>query len=524
MQQIAGVPVVEMTNITKTYPGVRALDSVSFDVREGEVHGLVGKNGAGKSTLITVLNGLCQPDAGTIRIRGAEYSALTTAQAKSAGIAYVAQHAKYVPGLSIAENLSLGNLPIRRGMMDWRRLHSNARDRLQQFGLDLDVRRPIEETSVAERQMIEIARALFADASVIILDEPTAPLPKREIDKLFGFVSEQREKGASFIYISHFLEEIFEIADRATALVNGRAVGTAQVEDLTQQDLVHLISGQKIERFTRKKGQVGKVVLKTGRLSRQNAYAGVDLEVRAGEVVGLTGLEGSGHGELARGLFGLEEMGSGSVSIDGQPFRGGSTHSAISQGLAYLPRDRHGLGIVGLRTVKDNVSMSILGRLRNVLMLVDSKKERNVVQRYIDSLSIKTPSMDVEIANLSGGNQQKCVFAKFAATEPKVLLLDEPTQGVDVAAKVEIVRIVDDLSKGGVAIVIVSDEVNELIDVCDRIVVFSRGRIAREFDNANERITPKMLIAAIEGVDLEDENGDWSDGSLPGREAGAQSA
>lgn len=506
MRRIAGNPVVEMTQITKNYPGVRALDKVSFDVKPGEVHGLVGKNGAGKSTLITVLNGLCQPDDGTIRIRDKEFSSLTTAQAKAAGIAYVAQHAKYVPGLSVAENLSLGNLPIRRGIMDWRQLYSNAEERLQQFGLDVDVRKPIEETSVAKQQMIEIARALFADASVIILDEPTAPLPKREVDKLFGFVSEQREKGASFIYISHFLEEIFEIADRATALRNGRVAGAAEVKDLTQRDLVHMISGENVERFTRQSGQVGEVVLKIKKLSRQKTYTDVDLEIRRGEVVGLTGLEGSGHGEMARSLFGLEEMGVGSVSIDGKPFRGGSPHAAIKQGLAYLPRDRHGLGIVSLRTVKDNISMSILERLRNALMLVDGKKEHKIVQNYIDALSIKTPSMDVEIANLSGGNQQKCVVAKFAATEPRVLLLDEPTQGVDIAAKVEILRIIDDLSKRGVAIGIVSDEVNELINVCNRIVVFGRGRIVREFDNAKEEITPKMLIAAIEGVNLEEAN------------------
>lgn len=505
MGQPAYEPVVNMTGIVKNYPGVRALDDVSFDVCAGEIHGLVGKNGAGKSTLIGILNGLCQPDAGIVRIRGEEFTGLTTARAKAAGIAHVAQHAKYVPELSIAENLSLGNLPSRRGLIDWRYLYANAENKLQQFGLSIDVRKPIEAASVAERQMIEIARALFADASVIILDEPTAPLPKREIEKLFRFVKEQRDRGASFIYISHFLEEIFEIADRATVLRNGRVVGSSPVHELSQQDLVLMVSGESVKRFTRSAGEIGDVVLKTKDLSRRNAYSDVGINIRSGEVVGLTGIEGSGPGELARGLFGLEELGSGEVFIDGEPFRGGDPVKAILQGLAYLPRDRHGLGIVAIRSVRDNISLSILGRLRNILTLVNSGKECELVHNYIKSLSIVTPSMEVEIATLSGGNQQKCVVAKIAATEPRVLLLDEPTQGVDIAAKVEILRIIDDLSKRGVAICIVSDEVNELIDVCDRILVFNHGRVSREFDKSRERITPERLVAAIEGVALEDD-------------------
>jgi len=506
MESSAVDPVVKMHGIVKTYPGVRALDDVHLDVGAGEVQGLVGKNGAGKSTLINILNGLTQPDSGSIRIRGVEYSGLTAARARSAGIAHVAQHVKYVPGLSIAENISLGDLPERRGWVDWRTLFETADEKLRKFGLDLDVRRPMEATSVAERQMIEIARALFADASVIILDEPTAPLPKREVERLFSFVSKQKELGASFIYISHFLEEIFEIADRATVLRNGRVVGMSDVSDLTQKDLVHLISGTSVQRFSRQTGELGDVVLKTRNLSRDNAYSDVSLEVRAGEVVGLTGLEGSGPGALARGLFGLEELGDGEVSISGKPYVSGSPVKAIAQGMANLPRDRHGLGIVAIRTVKDNISLSILGRLENRFGILDGKKEKSLVREYIDSLSIVTPSMDVEIANLSGGNQQKCVVARFAATSPKVLILDEPTQGVDIAAKAEILRIVDDLSKRGVAVCIVSDEINEMIDICDRIVIFHRGRITREFIKSEEEITPKQLIAAIEGVDMEAQN------------------
>ena len=500
----AGV-VVEMRDIVKRYPGVVALNNVSFDVKAGEVHALVGKNGAGKSTLMQILNGLCLPDSGMIRIRGTEFSGLTATRAKREGIALVAQHAKFVPGLSIAENLCLGAVPTKRGFVDWAALYASAQEKLARFGLDIDVRERMEMTSVAERQMIEIARALFADASVIILDEPTAPLPKREVERLFSFVRKQKDQGASFIYISHYLDEIFEIADRATVLRNGEVVGLAAVADLSQQDLVHMISGTTVKRFTRMAGSMGTEVLGIKNLSRQRAYSDINLSIRAGEVVGLTGLEGSGPAVLARGLFGLEEMGAGQITIDGKSFAGGSPAKALEQGLAYLPRDRHGLGIVGILSVRDNVSLSVLERLKNALGLVDRTKERALVNEYIAALSIKTPKMETPISSLSGGNQQKCVVAKFAATEPRVLILDEPTQGVDVAAKVEILRIVDDLSKRGVAICVVSDELNELIDICDRIVVFTRGRISREFVKAKEEITPKGLIAAIEGVSMEEE-------------------
>ena len=495
-----------MLNIVKTYPGVRALDDVSLEVKPGEVHGLVGKNGAGKSTLISVLNGLCQPDSGTISIRGQEYRGLTTARAKSAGIAHVAQHATYVPAISIAENLNLGNLPSRRGLVDWKQVYRNAEEKLTRFGLDLDVRQPMESTTVAERQMIEIVRALFADASVIILDEPTAPLPKREVERLFSFVTRQKENGAAFIYISHFLEEIFEIADQATILRNGRVVGASRVSNLTHQDLVHLISGTAVKRFTREAGRTGDIVLGIRDLSCPGSFDKINMDIRAGEVVGLTGLEGSGHGELARSLFGFEDLGQGDVQVAGNRYKAGSPVRALAQGIAYLPRDRHGLGIVASRSVKDNISLSVLDRLKGTMQLVDGERERALVDDYIKTLSIMTPSMDTEIANLSGGNQQKCIVAKFVAAKPRLLILDEPTQGVDIAAKVEILRIIDDLGKRGVAICVVSDEVGELIDICDRIIVFYRGRISREFVQTEEKITPDRLIAAIEGVPLGEVN------------------
>ena len=507
MDDTFSTPVVEMTDIVKVFPGVRALDSVSFSVEQGQIHALLGKNGAGKSTLMHVLTGLYMPDSGKIRIRGAQYENLNTARAKEAGIALVAQHAKFVPGLSIAENVYCGMLPLGPlGFVDWKKINRDARERLGQFDIDIDVTRLMEETTVAERQMIEIARALFADASVIILDEPTAPLPKHDVAKLFEFVRRQRERGASFIYISHYLEEIFEVADYVTVMRNGAVAGASPVKDITQPELIRLISGADVERYKRNSGKIGGAVLELKNLTRSGAYSDVNLTFHAGEVVGLTGLEGSGPGELARGLFGLEDLGEGDVKLNAKPYRDGSPITSLEQGLAYLPRDRHGLGIIGIRSVRDNVSLSVLARLEPLLGLINSTKEKKLVQDYIDVLGIKTPSMNTAVENLSGGNQQKVVVAKLAATEPKVLILDEPTQGVDVQAKVELLRIVDELGHRGVAVAVVSDELSELMDICDRIVVFYRGTIIREFRKDRDTITTAILLAAIEGETVETVN------------------
>jgi len=496
-----GDSVVDLRDITKSFPGVRALDRVGLDVKQGEVHALVGKNGAGKSTLMHILTGLYEPDSGDIRIRGERIDHMSTARARQVGIALVAQHAKFVPALSVAENVFAGALPTRRGgFVDWSGLRREAASRLARFGLQVDVRRPMETLSVAERQMIEIARALFAGATVVILDEPTAPLPKHEVQMLFDFVRRQRDAGASFIYISHYLEEVFDLADRVTVLRNGRVAGSAAIADITQPELIRLISGTNVERFQRpRRDTVGVPVLSISGLTRPRTYQDVSLTLHAGEVVGLTGLEGSGPGALARGLFGLEPVGLGAITIDAAPYRPTHPGQALARGVAYLPRDRHGLGIVAIRSVRDNTSLSVLGRLTNRLGFLDAGRERSLVQGYIDALGVKTPSMSTAIENLSGGNQQKIVVAKLAATEPRVLLLDEPTQGVDVQAKVEILRIVDDMTKRGVAVGIISDELNELTDICDRILVFYRGRITREFRKGAGDMTPERILDAIEG-------------------------
>jgi len=494
-------PIVELRDIRKDFPGVRALDHVSFSVWPGEIHALVGKNGAGKSTLMNILTGIYPPDAGEIWLDGERVEAMTPARARDGGIFLVAQHARYIPSLSIAENIFCGDLPrTRAGFIDWHRLYGEAQERLERMGLAINVRLRMEGLSVAERQMIEIARALFADARVIVLDEPTAPLPKHDTSRLFDFIRRQRQAGTAFIYISHYLEEVFELADRVTVLRNGQLVGTYPVSQLTQSELIRLISGTEIEHFQRPSRLThGEAVLTIRGLRRPGVYDDIDVTLHAGEIVGLTGLEGCGNSALARGLFGLEPLGEGEVRLAGQPYHADHPYEALHQGVAYLPRDRHGLGIIPNRSVRDNITLAILRQLVGLLGFIRADREREVARGFVERLGIKTSSLRQPVESLSGGNQQKVVVAKLVATRPKVLLLDEPTQGVDVQAKVEILKIIDELTREGVAAVVISDELSELTDICDRIVVMYRGKIVDEFRRGEPRMTPHEILEAIEG-------------------------
>lgn len=494
--------VIEMRGIVKDFPGVRALASVDFRLCPGELRGLVGKNGAGKSTLMNILTGVYSSDAGEIIIDGQPSTHMTTSLAQRLGIACVHQHSQLIPPLSIAENVFCGRLPVTRfGMVDWERVNRDADKRLHQLGLEIEVTRKVEGLTVAERQIIEIAKALFADAQVIILDEATAPLPKNEVEMLFNFVRRQRDRGVAFIYISHYLEEIFELCDTVTVMQDGRNVGDFAVQELTQPQLIRLISGAEVERFRHvSRAGAGDVVLELKGLSRPGAYDSLNLSIRKGEIVGLTGLEGCGKDSLARGLFGLEPMGEGDVWLEGKPYRAVTPREAFECGFAYLPRDRHGYGIVGLRPVRENVTLPILNRLANRIGLLTRRVEADIVSELIGKLNIVTPSMEQPVQFLSGGNQQKVVFAKLVSTYPKVLFLDEPTQGVDVQAKTEILRIIDQISQEGGAAVIISEEIRELLDICDRILVMFEGRIVAEMPAGDPNTTVEYILSAVEGT------------------------
>lgn len=496
--------IVEMENITKEFPGVRALAGVSFRLHSGgELRGLVGKNGAGKSTLMNVLTGVFPPDSGEIRIHGRSFARLTTTISRQLGIACVHQHSQLVPTLSIAENVFCGSLPTTRlGLVDWSAVYSQTAQRLGSMGLEIDVRRKVEGLSVAERQIIEIAKALFADARIVILDEATAPLPKNDVEMLFGFVRRQREQGTAFVYISHYLEEIFELCETVTVMKDGRNIGDHVVSDLSPAELIRQISGAEVERFHHEaRVHTGGVLLEVRNLDRPGYYAGLSLALQRGEIVGLTGLEGCGKDSLARGLFGMEPLGTGEVVLEGRRYQARSPREALNQGVAYLPRDRHGHGIIGLRSVRENVTLPILSRLASRLGLISRRREHALVRDLIQKLNIVTPSMLQAVQFLSGGNQQKVVFAKLVSVDPRVLFLDEPTQGVDVQAKTEILRIIDQLAREKhVAVVVISEEIRELLDICDRILVMFKGRIVRDFPTHDPQTTVESILHAVEGA------------------------
>jgi ABC-type sugar transport system ATPase subunit len=500
MDITASSTILQMHGISKEFPGVQALSDVSLDVSEGEIHGLVGKNGAGKSTLMAVLMGLLQPDSGTLEINNSTFSSMNPHEALEAGVAYVPQHVNMMDSLTVAENILAGEMPVNKlGFVDWKAVFLDAEQRLSQLGLTLDVRARVEGLGVAEQTMLAIAKALFSQAKLIILDEPTAALPRADIDRLFGFVRSLKKEKVAFIYISHHMEEVFEICDRVTVLRNGQLIATRDVSDLNIEELIQLMVGENVKDYERRSTSQEDEILVIKGLTRRGHYEDINLVVHKGEVIGISGLEGSGTSRLGMALFGLERSGVGEIYVNDKLYTATTPGEALEQGVAYLPRDRYRYGLVGLRPVRENITYTIIQQLITSLGIINASREKKVAHQFIQDLGVVCPSPEQKVSLLSGGNQQKVVFAKLAATKPAVLVLHEPTQGIDVRAKTDIYRIVDDLSSQGVAILIISTEVRELLGVCDRILVLYEGRITREFCSGDEQMTPENILLAIEG-------------------------
>ncbi len=495
-----GPPLLELRSLSKQFPGVLALDNVSLNVNEGEIHGLVGKNGAGKSTLVNIIMGLIEPTNGEIVIKGIKLEHVTPQRAITSGIAFLPQESKLVPALTVAENLFCGKPPIGRfGFVDWRRMTSDAEDLLQRIGLDIGVRRVAESLSVGEQQMVGIAKALFGGARLVILDEPTAALNRREVEVLFHFMRSLRDRGVSFIYISHFLTEVFDVCDRVTVLRNGRRVTTSLTSQLTENELARLMVGRDVVLGARSPVPVGQVELEVDGLSDGETFRGVSFQVRSGEILGITGLMGSGKTELAEAIFGLRPISAGHIKLSGgRTKQVMSPREALHLGVAYLPEDRRRFGILPNLSVAENITVSVLSRLLGDFGLVRPSAQRELAHQYVERLEIATPSVQKEIAQLSGGNQQKSIVAKLLATRPHVLILGEPTRGIDIGAKAEIFRIIDDLTAEGLAVLIISDEIHELLAICDRVLVMFQGEIVREF--ARGESGPDVVLVASEGV------------------------
>ncbi len=480
-------PILELKHITKTFPGVKALEDVHFDLNRGEIHALVGENGAGKSTFIKVITGVHQPDAGQILIDGAPAEIRGPADSQKLGIAAIYQHVTCYPDLSVTENIFIGHEkvhPLFRNI-DWRDLHRRAGELLQRLDADFDPRAAMGTLSVAQQQIVEIAKALSANARIIIMDEPTAPLTARESEDLYRITEALRDQGASIIFISHRMEDMYRLASRVTVFRDARYVGTWDIDKIRREDLITAMVGREITQlFPRRDVAIGKEVLRVEGLSRTGYFRDVSFSVRRGEIVAMTGLIGAGRTEVCEAIYGVTRPDAGRVLLDGEELHVAGPAQAIDHGLGYLPEDRLRQGLVLDWDLARNVTLPTLDRFATLGWL-HTGKENAVAKRLTERLRVKAGSVFVRAANLSGGNQQKIIVAKLLAGEMKVIILDEPTKGVDVGAKTAIFEIMNDLAAAGYGIVMVSSEMPEVLGMSDRIVVMREGRVAGILETAS---------------------------------------
>ena len=463
-----------MRGIVKTYPGVAALKGVDFDVRAGEIHGLVGENGAGKTTLLKVIGGLEVPDEGSIHVGSQPVSFASPRDSQRLGIRFIHQEFDLFPGLSVAENICLDSLPSRHGFVDQKAVRGRAAAALARLGVDLPLNECAGGLSVADQQLIEIARALTSDARVLIMDEPTAALTDHEIQALFEVIRGLRLHGVGVVFVSHRMEEVLELSDRVTVMRDGAVVG--ETTELRREDIVRLIVGRQLsEGYPKAETQRGREILAITGLSVDGRLEDITFSLHQSEVLGLAGVVGSGRTTIGMALFGLLPASRGSVRIHGETVRIKSPKDALRHGIGYVPEDRQALGLILQRTVRHNETLAVLPHLSRYGWL-DEGRERTVVAARVDELRIRTPSLDALALHLSGGNQQKLVLAKWLETHPAVLILDEPTRGVDVGAKAEIYEIIASLVRNGVGILLISSDLPELLGLSDRVVVLREGR------------------------------------------------
>ena len=494
--------VLEMRNICKSFPGVQALKDVSLFVRPGTVHALMGENGAGKSTLMKCLFGIYKKDSGEIIYQGEKVEINDSAEALKMGIAMVHQELQPIVERSIAENIYCGRYPVKSygplKLVDHDKMNSDAKKYLDVVGLNFDPKTKLGDLSVSQMQSVEIAKAISADAKIVIMDEPTSSLTENEVEVLFGIINDLKSKGVSIIYISHKMEEILQISDEVTIMRDGARVGTYDAKELTTDLIIKYMVGRELtNRFPHRENVPGEVVLKVDNFTSSNpkSFKGVSFELRKGEILGLGGLVGAQRTELMEGIFGLHNLESGTLTYKGKVMNVKRPRDAITQGVAMLTEDRRGTGIFGVLSVADNISVASLDEYLEYKIILNDKKIDEVVQENIKKMSIKTPSSKTQIKSLSGGNQQKVIIGRWLANSPDVLIMDEPTRGIDVGAKYEIYCIMAELAKQGKSIIMISSEMPELIGMSDRIMVMCEGRKAGELD-ASEVTQEKVMELA----------------------------
>jgi rhamnose transport system ATP-binding protein len=491
-------PLIDIQNVSKSFGGACALSDVSLQVLPGEVHAVCGENGAGKSTLIKIITGAHQPDSGVIAIDGAVVDRIDPSISRAMGIAAIYQQPALFPDLTVAENIGLR---LERGspwrLLRWGERRRRARALLDRIGATFPVDEPVRHLTMPQQQLVEIASALAGDAKVLILDEPTASLSDREVENLFRIIRELRSQGVGMIYISHRMEELSEIADRVTVLRDAKHVATLPMQGLTRSELIRLMVGRELSAvFPKTAVKLGDVILETRNLScRQSGVRDISLSLRGGEILGLAGLVGAGRTELARTLFGLTPADSGQILLRGQPIVINHPARAVELGIAYVPEDRRRHGVILEMSVAANTTLAILRKIATGGWL-DFAREREIAGSFVERLGIKTASLSSPVATLSGGNQQKVALARWLATDPAVIILDEPTQGVDVGAKSEIHRLMGELAGKGLGIIMISSELPEVLGMSDRIAVMHDGGIVAQLDRA-EATQEKILELAL---------------------------
>ncbi len=488
---------LELRDITKTYPGVKALSGVNFKLRKGTVHSLMGENGAGKSTLMKILAGIYKPDEGNIILRGQPAKFENPRDALQSGISMIHQELSPIPEMTIAENIYLGREPLngKSRFVNFKQMTKQTNQLFSTLGLDLNPVTKMKELSVSEMQMVEIAKAISYNADVIIMDEPTSAITDREVEILFKVIKDLKQAGKGIIYISHKMDEIFQISDEITVLRDGRYIGTKWAAESNNRELISMMVGRELEDiYPKEQIAIQDVVLSVRNITRHNQFEEISFDVKSGEILGVAGLMGAGRTEIMHAIFGDTQIDSGEIHMLGNKVRFQSPKDAIRSGIALVTEDRKGEGLVLPLSIRHNTTLPTLDQVTR-RSFVEGRREKQIVDKIVQMLRIKAPSPEQKVQNLSGGNQQKVVLGKWMLANPKVLILDEPTRGIDIGAKSEIYKIITDLAKQGMAIIMISSELPELIGMSDRILVVHRGRIAGELWRDEVTQEKIMLLA-----------------------------
>ena len=486
-----------MEDISKAFPGVQALDHARLEVARGEIHALVGENGAGKSTLMKILTGATQKDDGRILLNGQEVDIRTPAQSQALGISMIHQELALVPYRTVGENIFLGREPQGKlpGFIAWKTLYAQAQELLDQLNVRVDAYASVDDLSIAQQQMVEVAKALSYNADLIIMDEPTSSLTDRETEVLFDLMRSLREKGVSIIFISHRLEEVFEIADRVTVLRDGKYIGTKLTSETDENEIVRMMVGRELgELYPKAKAERQGVVLEARNLSDGRELHGASFKLYRGEVLGIAGLVGAGRTALAETVFGIRKATEGEILVDGQPVRIRSAGDAIKLGMGLVPEDRKQQGLFLNMAVRENITISAISQVSKAGFL-NFGRMNDLAREFVEKLDVRTPSLMQKVRNLSGGNQQKVVISRWLTLKPRILILDEPTRGIDIGAKSEIHGLMSQLASEGVGVLMISSELPEVLGVSDRILVMHEGRIVAEFSR-EEATQDKIMLAA----------------------------